>query len=175
MKEKKYLAYDIILSAANIISVVKYKVIDQEVVNDHSQKECFRSFYYIGYETPNDLSKRIFELRDQGFIDMHQFKIASFDIAPVNPLIYLKTILLAKNHSLLEKLYGETIQDGMCYLESYITYVNLKTGEFSIMKVGNHGVYSGQKTYELEENGYKHICQSFLYYQPEFFEQMRRN
>lgn len=33
MKEKKYLAYDVILSAANIISVIKYKVIDQAVVN----------------------------------------------------------------------------------------------------------------------------------------------
>lgn len=65
MKEKKYLAYDVILSAANIISVIKYKVIDQAVVNDQGQKECFRNFYYIGYETPDDLSKRILELRDQ--------------------------------------------------------------------------------------------------------------
>ena len=175
MKEKKYLAYDVILSAANIISVIKYKVIDQAVVNDQGQKEFFRNFYYIGYETPDDLSKRILELRDQGFMDMHQFEIKSFDIVPINPLVYLKTILLAKNHSLLEKLYGNTIQDGMCYLESYITYVNLKTGELSIMKVRNHGVYSDQKIHELEDNGYKHICQSFLYHQPDFFEQMRRH
>ena len=78
-------------------------------------------------------------------------------------------------HKLLEKIYTETIDhNNICKIETYITYVHMKTGDIFTMKVANLGVHSDELIKTLKENGYKYITDSYAYQQSEHLEQRSR-
>lgn len=52
----------------------------------------------------------------------------------------------------------------MSYLVSYVTCVNMKSGEVSLIEVANHGLYSTDTVQNLEDSGYISIVDSFGYH-----------
>ncbi len=174
-KLDEYQVYDVILNGANEISIKKYHVVDEAQVNSQGRREVMRNFSYDGFEMPEDLSSRINELREEGFIDMNQFYCATFDVSSPNPFVNAKIMLLGAHHKLLEKIYTETIDhNNICKIETYITYVHMKTGDIFTMKVANLGVHSDELIKTLKENGYKYITDSYAYQQSEHLEQRSR-
>ena len=162
-KTRENYAYDIILTDFKELGLYLYKVIDKEIFSEHGRRDYYREYIYMGYEFPEDVQVRIQDLRENGFFHMNQFKNLGIDVYAPNPINALKLNLLSKNHKLLEKVYGDKIIHNMSCLVSYITCVNMKTGEISFMEVANHGIYSEDKIQDLEYLGYKYITESFGY------------
>lgn len=174
-KTKENYAYDIILTDTNELELCLYKVVDIESFSQNGKRDYYRKYYYMGCEIPENMESRILDLQENGFFNMNQFKNWGIDVYTSNPLMSLKILLLSKNHKLLEKVYGDSIVDNMSCLVSYITYVNMNSGEVSFMEVANHGAYSKDKLKDLEYYGYKYINESFGYqYTKDRKEQMKK-
>lgn len=168
-------AYDIVLNNFNELGLYLYKVVDKEIFSEHGRRDYYREYIYMGYEFPKDIQVRIQDLQKNGFFHMNQFKNFGIDVYVSNPLMGLKLFLLSKNNKLLEKVYGDKVVQNMSYLVSYITCVNMKSGEVSFLEIANHGIYSEDKIINLEYLGYKHINQSFGYqYTKDKDEQMKK-
>lgn len=161
-KNNIYRAYDVVLNDANALTVMKYRVEDALKI-ENGRYIPYRLFHFIDVEYPNNLAFTLQELQNSGFIDVNQFQIPNMLAVSTNPLVQTKLMLLGRNHKLLEKYYQEKIVNDVCHLEGYITYVNMKTGEVSTMKVGNYGVYADEKIRVLEETGYKHVSASYYF------------
>ena len=172
-KEIENRAYDIIINGANQVVILKYKVLDTEYRDHHKQRNYYRKYLYLGMEIPDDIEASICHLQSLGYLHINHFKPADFNVLTNHPLVQIKLMLLARNHKILEKVYGEEIVDDINHIVSYITYVDMRTGEISFMKVADLGVYSDEIISDAEYFGYKSYHKSF-YYQWENSEQKKR-
>ena len=157
-------AYDIVLNDFKQLGLYLYKVVDTEIFSEHGRRDYYREYFYMGYEFPEDLPARIQDLNRNGFYHMNQFKKQDIEIIVHHPLIALKLLALSKNHKILEKVYYTKIIQDMSYLVSYVTCVNMKSGEVSLIEVANHGLYSTDTVQNLEDSGYISIVDSFGYH-----------
>ena len=173
-KTKENYAYDVILNHFNELGLYLYKVIDKEIFSEHGRRDYYREYIYMGYEFPKDIQARIQDLRENGFFHMNQFKNFGIDVYVSNPLMALKLYLLSINHKMLEKVYGDKVIRNMSFIVSYITCVNMKTGEISFIEVANHGIYSEDKVKDLEYLGYKPVYKSFGYQYTKYGEEQMK-
>ena len=164
-KDNIYNVYDIELNAANALTVLKY-VVEDILKIENGRYIPYRTFKFVDAVYPNDIESTIQTLQQSGYIDVNHFCIPNMLATSINPLVQTKLMLLGKNHKLLEKYYQEKVVNNVCFLEGYITYINMKSGEVSTMKVGNYGIYAEEKLKLLENSGYKHVSESY-YYQKE--------
>lgn len=161
MENNEYYAYDVSLNDNNELFIVKYKVVDETFLNTRRKIESVRKYNYAGFEIPDNIQARIEELTLEGYLPINRFKTAVFDLVSTNPLVNAKMLFLGFEHRLLEKVYSLGSGYDDMNLTTYITYINLKTGKISFMKVNSYGYYNEDKIKELEENGYVPVERSF--------------
>ena len=166
------LAYDVILNQANFLTIVKYRVIDREEIDENGRKNYFRQFLYIDSEACDDIELCIAQLRKQGYLYINRFFDSAFDITSTSPIVSTKLMFLERNHKLLEKVYQEEVLHNMTYLATYITCIHMKTGKISFIKVAN---FLPEQVDDLKSLGYKTMEDSFYYaYTNSMGEQKRR-
>lgn len=161
-KNVDYRAYDISLKDENVLSILKY-----EVVDERDGRDVYRSSKLIGEGDTKDLPAALRKLQDEeGYLPINRFYASELIGESSNPLVQAKLILLSRNHKVLEKYYQEVHMDDISYLLIYLTLVNMDTGEISSLKIEDLGLCNEKKIELLKQDGYRHIDESF-YYQKE--------
>lgn len=165
----QYLAYDIILNENNQIAILKYRVVDEEK-RVHGRKEYYRKYFYFGDFVSEQLKEELIYLKENNFLAMTRFKSFDFDLFTLNPLVTVQFMVLARKHKVLEKFYQVDT-----HIQSFITYVNMETGDLLVMKVHDYGLYSLEKEQELLNEGYRPVQNSYVYaHQEDFDRQIKR-
>lgn len=154
-----YRAYEIIVNKDNQLEVNLYKV---ELIREDNNS--FYSFTLLNTIPVLDghLKPIIKKLKEKNYISTTRFKASNFACPYSNSKYAIHSLILPIHHQLLEKVFDEVIIDNMCYINLYITYVNVNTGEVKSLKVGELGVQNEAKETMLEQLGFKYIPDSYL-------------
>lgn len=154
------LAYDIILNENNDLEVETYNVNLERDKDNNS----FYTFEVMGRTavSPQDLPKVIEDLRKKDYFSLTRLKPTAFGFEEGSIPYLMRSVILPIRNKLLEKVYYETIIDGICHIVLYVTYVNVNTGEIFALKANDLGIYSEELEAKVESREFKHINSSFL-------------
>lgn len=168
-------AYDVVLSETNDFIILKYVISDEERIDKQGSHRYYRTFRNLMPEMPNDISSRIQELRNEGFIEFNRFQQdMDFDVFSPNPFVDFKINFLKREHKILEKFYQEEVVDNLCLIGTFISYINMISGQVSTLKLRNYGLYSRELEEELEKDGYKCYQNTCIYRLLYSLEQLKR-
>ncbi len=163
-------AYDVYLSSNQELLIAKYQVVDKNTVDQNGKRQVMRSYTFMEIERPDDIEARIKELLHGGYFPINRFKGVSFDADYKNVVVYVKLMLLAKDHRLLEKYYQVRSGDEN-NLDVYISYINMNTGKISSLKVCSYP-NNEEVIHTLKSNGY--ICGDQSFYENFKFEDKKK-
>ncbi len=156
-----YYAYDVVVNDNYELSIVKYKIVDENRKNKNGKIETIRKYEEYDVEIPENIEVRIKELINSGLMPITQFKRDSFDLELSNPLINAKLLILSLNHRLIEKFYKLNNEFGNMSITNGITYFNMLNGKISTMKIATYNPANEITIRMLEDKGYIPMENSF--------------
>ncbi len=147
------MVYDIRLNDLNqiVVDLYSYEL-------KYADKERYYHFELINSIIGEDLKVLIPALIEKGMISATRFETSDFDCISSTPYYTMKSLFLATNHQLLEKVY-EVLDNSI--IRIYVTCINVKTGEVKTITAGEYGLYDEEKEALLKELGYKSIKSSY--------------
>lgn len=154
-----YQTYDIILNEYNQLEVKLYQV---DLIRE-GKKAFYRFTLINSISVMNDnLEEIVKTLKLKNAISIIRFDDSDFSCEFSNSRYALYSLFLPMQHQLLEKVFDEVIIDNCCYINVYVTYVNVNTGKISSLKVKDFGLFAEEKEEQLKRLGFKHISNSYL-------------
>ena len=162
--QHEYLIYDIELIDSK--PAIKIYLSGTKKENQKGKLLTIRTYELKRIFYSSDLPKDIEILKSKGYMDANKFFHEDFLNQVVNNKILLtyKLMLLGYHNKILEKTYDLKIIDGINYITTYITYVNMNTGVEYVMPLGILGKYDEKQVRILEDKGYKFINETELMY-----------
>ncbi len=160
--QHEYLVYDIELINKKLAIKIYLSGTKKEV--KQGKMETIRTYEHLRTFYSSDLPKDIEILKSKGYMDANKFFHEDFlsQVVSNKMLLTYKLMLLGHHNKILEKAYDIKIIDGMNYIVTYISYVNMNTGVEYVMPLGILGKFDEKMVRILEDKGYKYISDTEL-------------
>lgn len=153
-------AYDFHINDFHQVMIHTYYV---GIENKYEGNKRRSSYVFKPYEEQLDIQE-LDTLKRLGYVPYHNFGYDN-DVTVCNkkPLLDIKLKLLTIRNKILERIYDIVIIDGKSYIFTYITYVNVNSGEHFMLNMGKFDLYAEDKIANLEQLGYVDVFNSSLF------------
>lgn len=155
------LVYDIKLNDNNDLEVTVYSV---AII--HEGKRAYYHYEFISSSITDIINviDVINDLKAQNIVSINVFGEANFSVKPHDINYSIRSFLLPFRNQMLEKVYVGMVDElGMSVIYTYVTYIDVNTGEIKALRTSKAGVDNEDLRNNLTELGFKEIHNSLLY------------